>query len=480
MNLLDQLKQNSTISNTKGGRYYSTTYNANLDIFCGVSRYNPTEEIITKFKNALDEDKELALANLLYLLDIREGKGERLLFKTMFRYLCQNERELALKILPFISEYGRWDYVLEGIDTLIDNEVVDLIKKQLDLDKTSSNPSLLAKWLPSVKNHDVRNIMAFTLRKKLGLKEKDYRLLLTGIRSKLNLIEKNLTNRDYQSIDFEKVPTKAMLKYRNSFSRNCAEKYTNYLKEVKAGNKKINTKGLFAYEIIRNILIGAYSNEKELYDVMWNNQKNILDGCKSNILVMADTSGSMTIHNYVPLANSIGLAIYIAERNTGIFKNHFLTFSEEPRLQEIKGSNIAEKVNNIKPIISNTDIDKAFELLLETACQNNISKEEMPEFIIIISDMEFDNGVYSKNGTNFSGWKRNFKDKGFELPKIIFWNVACDTLGVPTTKFEQDVAMISGFSTNVLENLFNIENYSPVKIMLETLEKYRKLLQEVA
>ena len=129
MNLLDQLKQNSTISNTKGGRYYSTTYNANLDIFCGVSRYNPTEEIITKFKNALDEDKELALANLLYLLDIREGKGERLLFKTMFRYLCQNERELALKILPFISEYGRWDYVLEGIDTLIDNEVVDLIKK---------------------------------------------------------------------------------------------------------------------------------------------------------------------------------------------------------------------------------------------------------------------------------------------------------------------------------------------------------------
>ena len=480
MSLLDELKRNNTISNTKGGRYYSTTYNANLDIFSGISRFNPTDEIITKFKNALNEDKELALANLLYLLDIREGKGERLLFKTLFRYLCQNERELALKILPFIPEYGRWDYVLEGIDTLIDKEVVDLIKKQLDEDKKSSTPSLLAKWLPSAKTHDVRSIMAFKLRNKLGLKEKEYRLLLTEIRSKLNLIEKNLTNRDYKSIDFEKVPTKAMLKYRNSFSRNCHEEYFNYLKAVKTGTKKINTKGLFAYEIVRNILYGTYESEKELYDVMWNNQKDILGNCKSNILVMADTSGSMTIHNHIPLANAIGLAIYVAERNTGTFKNHFITFSSEPTLQEIKGSNIVEKVENIKPIISNTDIDKAFELLIETASQNNISKEEMPEFIVIISDMEFDIGVYSKNGTNFSGWKQIFKEKGYELPKIIFWNVASDTLGVPTTKFEQDVAMISGFSINVLENLFNIESYSPVKIMLETLEKYRILLQGVA
>lgn len=478
--LLEELKRNNTISNTKGGRYYATTYSANLDIFCGISRFNPTDEIVSKFKCAIDENNELALANLLYILDIRGGKGERELFKVMFRYLCNNEKELALKILPFISEYGRWDYVLEGLNTLIDKEVVNLIKTQLEIDKSSKNPSLLAKWLPSVKNHNKINDTAIILRKKLGLKEEEYRKLVTSIRRKLKLVETNLTNKEYQSIEFDKVPTKAMLKYRNCFYGKCPKEYLEYLNSVKKGTKKINTKGLFAYEIVRNILYGTYSNEDELYDVMWNNQKDILDKCNKNILVMADTSGSMEYPSNTPLANSIGLAIYVAERNTGIFKNHFITFSSKPVLQEIKGETITDKVKNIKCIVENTNIDKAFKLLLETASNNNISQEEMPEFIVIISDMEFDQGVYSKDGTNFSGWKKAFETKGYKLPKVIFWNVACDTYGVPVTKFEQDVAMISGFSTNVLENLFDIESYDPVKVMLKTLDKYKILLQEVA
>ena len=477
MSYLDNLKTNTTIENTKGSKYYASTYDANLDIFAGISRYNDTDEIIRKFKKAIAEDKTLALANLLYILDIREGKGERLLFKTLFRYLCQNEKEMALLILPKISEYGRWDYILEGLDSLVETEVIALIKKQLSEDKESTHPSLLAKWLPSHRTHGVKNEIAKILIKRLGITEEEYRKALSSIRKRLNLIESKLTNKDYSSINFETVPTKAMLKYKECFNKNCFEEYSKYLAEVKNGTKKINTTGLFCYEIVRNILL-RLPIDVNLFDVMWRNQKDFLNGYDRNIMVIADTSGSMQDYDCLPLANSIGLAIYIAERNTGAFKNHFITFSENPQMQEIVGKDIYDKVYNIKFEIANTDIDKVFELLLNTAIQNNSSQDEMPSHLIIISDMEFDQGVYSRYGTNFLGWKNAFESKGYKLPQIIFWNVAGNTMGVPTTKFDNDVAMISGFSTTILENLLTIDKYNPSMVMLKTLEKYIKIFQE--
>lgn len=477
MSYLNNLKKNTTIENTKGGKYYASTYSANLDVFAGISRFNDSDEIISKFKKALAEDETLALANLLYILDIRGGKGERLLFKTIFRYLCQNEKDLALVVLPKIAEYGRWDYILEGIDTLIDSEVISMIKSQIKIDSNSNTPSLLAKWLPSHRTHGVKNEMAKTLIRKLGISEEEYRKTLSRIRKKLNLIENNLTNKDYAGINFEKVPTKAMLKYRESFNRNCNEKYTKYLEEVKGGKKKINTTGLFCYEIVKNILLGIPVDNK-LFDVMWDNQKDFLNGYDKNIMVIADTSGSMSMYDCLPLANSIGLAIYIAERNKGAFKNHFITFSEVPRMQEVIGNTITDKVNNIECEIANTDIDKVFELLLKTAEENKSEKDEMPSHLVIISDMEFDSGVLSKEGTNFTGWKTAFKETGYKLPQVIFWNVAGNTMGVPATKFDNDVAMVSGFSTEILENLVNLENYDPITVMMKTLEKYIEILQE--
>lgn len=480
MSYLDELKRSTTVENTKGGKYYSTTYNANLDLFAGISRYSDTDEIIEKFKNAIEEDKILALANLMYILDIRGGKGERLLFKTMFKYLCQNEKEMALIILPKISEYGRWDYILEGLDTKIDKEVVELIKKQIEEDKKSENPSLLAKWLPSHRTHNRKNETAKKLFKKLGITEEEYRKTLTELRKKLNLVENNLSKKDYKTIDFEKVPAKAMLKYKVSFNKHCSKNYQKYLDDVYSGKKKINTTGLYCYEIVRDILLHLPVDEK-LYDNMWNNQKDFLNGYDKNIMVVADVSGSMEDYNCLPLANSVGLALYIAERNDGIFKNHFLTFSDNPQMHKVCGKTICDKVKNIKYEVASTDIDKVFKLLLDVACENKISQDEMPSHLILISDMEFDSGVYSKEGTNFAGWKKAFEEKNYKLPKIIFWNVAGNTMGMPATMFENDVAMVSGFSTAILDNLLTLENVTPEKVMLSTLKKYTDIIsKEVA
>ena len=209
---------------------------------------------------------------------------------------------------------------------------------------------------------------------------------------------------------------------------------------------------------------------------MWNNQKDVLKGCNTNVLVMADTSGSMTWYGGIPYATSLGMALYTAERNTGIFKNHFITFSDNPYLCEVKGKTITQKVSNIPCYVANTRIDKAFKLILDTAKENKLKQDELPSHLLIISDMEFDRGVYSKTGTNLDGWKKAFKDEEYKLPIIIFWNVAGSTNGVPVTKFDQDVAMISGFSTNILDNILTLDKYFPVDIMLDKLSIYLEML----
>ena len=474
MNLIDELKCNSTILNTKGSKYYVSTYNSNLDVFTMLTRYASESEIIRLFNNALNENTILALSNLLYILDIRNGKGERRLFKIIFKYLCLNHKDLALQVLPYISKLGRYDYILVGLDTPINNEVISLIKEQLNDDLVSNNPSLLAKWLPSHRTHNMNNKVAKKIMNSLNMTEKEYRKTLSILRSKINIIEKNLTNKEYDNIDFNEIPTKAMLKYINTFMDKMSKEYQKYKEELKNSNAKINTNGLYVYEIIKRILNGK--GDSEFFDLMWKNQRDVLNGCKTNVLVMADTSGSMTYPNNIPYATSIGLALYTAERNNGIFKNHFMTFSDEPYFQEIKGNTIEEKVNNIPCYVANTDIDKAFELLLNTAKENNINESEMPSHLLIISDMEFDAGVYSKTGINFKGWKKAFKDAGYKLPKIVFWNVAGSTHGVPITKYDKDAVLISGFSTNVLDNILTIEKYDPYGVMLNKLSVYIEIL----
>ena len=325
--------------------------------------------------------------------------------------------------------------------------------------------------------HNVDNKLAKKIINDLKMTEKEYRKVLSKLRTKINIVEKNLTNRTYENIDFSSLPTKAMMKYTAAFMNNMKEEYSKYKNQVKNGESKINTNGLFAYEIIKKILFNQECDE-ELYDIMWNNQKDFLNGCTSNILVMADTSGSMMSYGGIPYATSAGLALYTAERNNGIFKNHFITFSDRPYLCEVKGKTIKDKVKNIPSIIANTDIDKAFELILKASQDNNLKDEELPSHLLIISDMEFDQGVYSQNGTNLEGWRKEFSEAGYKLPIIIFWNVAGNTKGVPTTKFDNDVALISGFSTNILENLLTLENYTPISVMLEKLDVYMGMLKE--
>lgn len=476
MNLINAMKNKNLILNTKGGLYHKSTFDANLDFFCGLNRFNKVNTIKEAFAKAFIEDDITAIANLLYVLDIRGGKGERKIFKECFTLLANADKDLALKVLYLIPILGRYDYILCGLNTLINDEVIDLIKEQLNKDLSIDNPSLLAKWLPSLRTHNKTNYQAKELVKKLEISEEEYRKTLATLRSKINIVEKNLTEKTFDKIDFNAIPCKAMLKYKEFFERELSEEYQNYLTSLQRKEAKVNTSGLYCYEIIQKVWQNNYKRDI-LLDQMWENQKDLLKNINKNILVVADTSGSMRWYNDLPLANSIGLALYISQRNTGIFKDKFITFSSSPKIQSITGEDIATKLRGIKTINSNTDIDKVFTLILKEFINENVNKEDFPSHILIVSDMEFDDGVYSKGGTNFEGWKKAFEAKGYKLPTVIFWNVAAEVKGFPVTKKDNDVVMVSGFSTNILENLFDLDNYSPVDCMMSTLDKYLKLLK---
>jgi hypothetical protein len=320
MSLITALQQNSLIKNTKGGMYYKTSFNANLDLYTGISRFNSEEAIIRTFSNAYNEDRVLALANLLFILDIREGKGERRIFKTIFKHLCNTNSDDARIILSYIGSLGRYDYILEGLYTNIETDVIELIKNTLESDLYSDNTTLLAKWLPSHRTHGVNSMTAKYLIKKLGMNEKEYRQMLSKLRSKINIVEKNLTTKNYDNIKFDEVPTKAMLKYTSTFNREINERFIEYKKSLVKGEKKINTAGLFCHEIVNKVL--ENNGDNVILDAMWNNQKTIDTG-DNNILVVADTSGSMRWYGGLPYASAIGLAIYTAERNKGIFKDKY-------------------------------------------------------------------------------------------------------------------------------------------------------------
>lgn len=464
MNFLDmiKLKQNDKL-NSKGGIYQESTLDYNLDLFAASLRGVSENEIRDMFRLAYGEDKSLAVANLLYILDIRSGKGERFVFKACYKELISLDKAMAVKLLTIIGELGRYDYILVGMGTSIETNVINFIKYQVKLDMNTLEPTLLGKWLPSLRTHGKNNPVAKRIAKELG-GEKQYRFILKTLRNRLNIVETKLTNRDV--IDLGSIPSKALVKYRKVLTENYG--LENFIEH---NEEKVKSTNLFMYEMLDVLRSGDTS----LANALWNNQKDIK--IDKNVLVMADTSGSMS---GIPFDVSVGLAMYTAERNTGMFAEHYMTFDAEPRLRKLIGNTFSEKYRNIEHIHPrSTNIDKAFKLLLDTASENNVPQSDMPEYLLIVSDMEFDEGVMSRGGTNFKGWKSAFESKEYKLPKIIFWNVAMMTNGYPVTKFDTDVAMIGGFSTNIFENLFTLENLSPINLMFNKLSTYKEILEKL-
>ena len=463
---IEELQNRSYKLNTKGGFYYGTTFNANLDLFCMASRCTSEIMLNRLFTKAYSEDKYILAAIILYNLDIRGGKGERRVFKHLFNLMCRKDPELGRKILSYIPKLGRYDYIFASYGSLVWKDSINLIKEQLSLDIRSEHPSLLSKWMPSLRTHNKNNPLAKRLTVELGYSEKAYRKLLSSLRTKLNIVEKKLTNKDYQ-INYESVPSTAMKKYSKCFMANDNKRFSDYLERVKSGDAKIHSS-----VIAPNTLVKAMFHEYAIPDVInaqWDSLDNYFNSNDSNVLVVADTSGSMYCDDELPITSAVGLALYAASHNKGIFHNKFINFSDNPTLQTVSGNTLSEMLESLD--YSNwgysTNIDLAIKMILDATLS---SKDDCPSHLVIVSDMEFDDCTNGK--TNFQYWKSLYEENGLKMPKIVFWNVAGEVEGLPVTKNENDVIMLQGFSQTIFKGIFEIENYSPISAMLEILRPY--------
>lgn len=486
--MLQCLKQESNKTFTENSAVtYRSTLSDCLDLFAtvGALRWESEEEIALRFMRAYTENKDIAMKLLFFVRDIRGGLGERRVFRTILRWLSLNEKESLRKNLHFIAEYGRFDDLMVLFGTPLEKDMLEYIKTQLYKDiegmENGGEVSLLGKWLPSVNasNSETKRLAKKVVRF-LKLDDATYRKLIVRLRAHICIIENNLRERDY-TFDYEKQPSKALFKYRNAFVRNDGERYNEFLNKAKSGEVKLNTKVLTPYEVITPFFKRKVSDEeRNSIDATWNSLEDFTND--ENALAVIDGSGSMYRGaEPIPATVALSLGIYFAERNKGAFKNHFITFSANPQLVEIKGDDILDKVRYCHNYneVANTNIQKVFELILNAAKKNRVPCEELPKRLYIISDMEFDSCADDADLTNFEYVKKLFEEAGYKLPEVVFWNVSSRNSQQPVTQNEQGVLLVSGCTPRIFSMIADgsLSASAPFELMLEVLmsERYEKI-----
>ena len=487
---LEELRKEENLTYTENGALTNRSTNSYcLDLFAtiGALRNAEDNEIISRFIKAYTEDRNMAMKILFFARDIRGGLGERRVFRSILKWLSLHEADSLRKNIANVPEYGRFDDLLSLLDGPCEKDMLSFIKEQLDKDlaalKIGNTVSLLAKWLPSVNTGNKDSVKtAKKLAKAMGFSDAEYRKVLVSLRAEIKLIENYLREKDY-SFSYEKQPSKALYKYRQAFFRNDQDRYCAFLERAESNPAVMNTGTLTPYDVIRPIMhraeaeIEISEEERRSMDITWKALPDYTGA--ENALAVVDGSGSMYCgFGYTPATVAQSLGIYFAEHNKGCFHNHFITFSENPSLVEVKGRDIVEKLRYCMSFdeCANTDLQRTFDLILKTAIQNRAKQEDIPEKLYIISDMEFDYCANHGEMSNFEYAKKEFAKYGYRLPQIIFWNVESRNRQQPVTKNEQGVALVSGTSPQIF-SMLSKGILDPYSFMLETLssERYERI-----
>jgi hypothetical protein len=476
MNALSTEMNNTITAN--GAKAYESTQNECLDLYgsIGACRNNLTlaERL---FFAAYEQHPETAVRILFYSRDIRgASQGERAVFRALMPKLAHKNPRIATRLVSLIPYYGRWDDLLCLENTPVWNEVLKTIETQLKTDMSSDKTSLLAKWLPSINASSKYNKrLGRLIAAHMGWSERQYRKNLSSLRAKIKIVETPMCAKEWSVIDYEHLPSRAAFMYRKAFKKHDETRYSDYLSRVEKGEAKINAGTLYPYDIVNKYLFQGARNDKTL-ELQWNALPNYMEDLEFNGLVVADVSGSMMNNSGMPMAVSISLAMYIAERNPSkIWKNKFLTFSQAPKLQTILGNNIEEKIRYLQGAEwgMNTDLIAVFNTILKAATENNVAAKDMPQKLIIVSDMQFDVACRSNKRTNFEQIQKMYRKSGYEMPQLIFWNVNASA-NVPIQADDTGTALVSGCSPAILKSVLSGKIVSPVDVMMDSLyvERY--------
>ena len=474
MNFADAMKIKSTEKLTENGAFAYNRLNSSLvELFAQIGALRPRteEEIRQKFRDAYYEDKELAIKMLFYAGNIRGGLGERRTFQICLHELAILDPEIVEQNIHNVPHYNRWDSLFCLTNTPVSFAVWNYIFETLINDcknMTNGKPvSLLAKWLPSEKAHSqkTRNLYHQVL-KATGMPPRLYRKVVSRLRKYIDVTECKMSDNKWEDIKYPTVPAKAMNNYHHAFAKHDINGFEKYMLDVKSGEQKINASTLFPYDLVRKYTdCGIYLDS--VVEEQWKALPNYIEG-ENNVVIMADVSGSMYGR---PMETSVGLAIYFAERNSGLYKNTYMTFTDRPHFIYLTPNHsLRQKVDDVmnRDVGYSTNLEAAFNEILNTALQAGVSDDEMPRALVIISDMEIDRYMRGRGLDFIEEMKYRFWDKGYTLPRLVLWNVEARQDTYLTQS--EDVIMVSGQSPSVFRSFIGALNgETRYDIMLKTL-----------
>lgn len=462
--------ETSTTLTENGGRALSTTGDKLLNLFAvlGALRTRPTD-VIDKFDAAYRENADLATKMAFYGRDVRGGLGERAVGRLMLRELALLYPKVVVANLKNIVKFGRYDDLFVLFDTPVETDMIEFIKKELVFDKRQmdkyGNVSLLAKWMPSI-NASSKNTVALAHRfvKAFNTTPREYRKNLSALRKYIDVTEVKMSANKWTDIDYKAVPSNAMSNYGSAFARHDYEGFSRYMNAVKSGDVKINAATLYPYNVIETM----YGN-RDVAEAQWKALPNYVEG-DNNFLIMADVSGSMSGR---PMHTSVGLAIYFAERNHGAFANKFMTFTDIPQIVEVTDGTLYEKYRSVtRHVDYGTNLEAAFDAILSTAVRTHCPQADLPKALVIISDLEID---YWDGGslTFTEEMRKRFADAGYEMPKLVYWNVDSRKDTFLASKNDPNTILVSGQSASTFKNLIRCIDLSAFEIMVQTLNDPR-------
>ena len=467
MNFAQTAKTSAQIKQTENGAMaYNTTTNALLDLFAQIGALRPRSEgeIEMKYADAYSVNPELAIKMLFYAGNIRGGLGERRTFRICLRWLAINHPLVVRDNLTNIPHFNRWDSLFVLVGTPVEADMWQYIADQLGLDMQAvikekhggkhAGISLLAKWMPTETAHAKETrALAKTAMRKLGVTPRQYRKMLSALRAHLKVVESLMSAGKWDEVEYPAVPSYAMKNYRKAFGNHDKVRFGEYIASLNKGEAKINASTLFPYDLVHQYMTRRYSDAgvDAIIEAQWKALPNYIEG-DNNILVMADVSGSMWGR---PIETSIGLATYFAQHNTGDYHGLYMTFTDRPHFIDISNmTTLAGCVNYVqrKDVGYSTNLDRAFEYVLNHALDNHIKNEDMPKALVVISDMEIDPYFRGRRNLDFvAKWKEEFARHNLVCPKLVMWNVEArnDTF----LSQSEDVVLVSGQSASTFRNL---------------------------
>jgi hypothetical protein len=473
------LEQNTFTEN--GALSYSSSLDPRLDLFFKTVRGIHPQTLTELLEASWTVSPRDTIRTIFYVRDCRGGKGERKIFLESMKWLWNKDRTLFEKNLPCVPYYGcfkdfrkllveehsdHWVKPLPVQDEKAMKQSIvsfwsEVLGKDVESMNQNENITLAAKWVP---------IQSGLFTREMRLTHKMFRRMVRLLREKLHIVECKMSASEWEKINFERVCSLSHKKYNRAFLRHCPDSYTNYLSNVRMGEQKMNVGQLYPSDIAREFLQSKSITNETLY-LAWEQlllqTREKLSTLNKKFICVVDTSSSM---NGRPLEVAVSLGLFLSELYPeSKFYRKFITFSAEPSLQEVKGENLYERIQNLSQANwqMNTNLQSVFSLLLDES-----TAEDHPDVVLILSDMQFDSAcpnMLGNNRTNLDWIEQRYKERGLQRPRLVFWNLRENTVDFPSTSQVSDSVLISGYSPHLIQAILDEGEVNPMTL-------YRKII----